>query len=91
MEIKQSEEKLKSLDEKYEREAVQCMFFRDIKEYISDLCDCLAQKAPLIEEYEEELYELELQHADMLQRKYESGELWTQEYVDPKYKEKKGS
>jgi hypothetical protein len=36
-------------------------FFSELRSYVADLCDCLAEKAPLIEEFDEELMNLQIQ------------------------------
>lgn len=76
MELESARIKLQNLDKEYKTASDQYMFFQDIKYYISNLCDCLAEKAPLIEDAEEQLLTLEIAYADRMSSSATEDQLW---------------
>mmetsp|Transcript_11534 Transcript_11534/g.16032 ORF Transcript_11534/g.16032 Transcript_11534/m.16032 type:complete len:552 (-) Transcript_11534:46-1701(-) len=88
--------------EKFEKErtvsATEHAFYKDLKEYITDLLDCLAEKAPMVEDLEDELFNLESEFSEQVKRNLapavntsvvhitapqQSEVLWIQDDMDP--------
>ena len=63
--------------EKFEKErstsASEHAFYKELREYITDLLDCLAEKAPIVEDLEDELFNLESEFSEQVKRNLSSG------------------
>eukprot|EP01114_Cavostelium_apophysatum_P016725 TRINITY_DN4815_c0_g2_i1.p1 TRINITY_DN4815_c0_g2~~TRINITY_DN4815_c0_g2_i1.p1 ORF type:complete len:718 (+),score=211.05 TRINITY_DN4815_c0_g2_i1:81-2234(+) len=56
---------LTNMDRDYKKASEEYVFYQELKEYVADLTDCLGEKAPVIEECEEDLGKLEISQSEI--------------------------
>ncbi len=81
-----------SLDKRQKGISDQYVFYQQMKDYVADLCDCLAEKAPVIEECEEQILKLDVQRVEKLE--YRGELIWSENDTsmsEPWYAEPKGN
>jgi len=89
-EIKSLEEIQQKTQKEHESLGKQYIFYRKMKDYTQDLSDCLAEKAALIEDCEDELIALDTAYAESLQKHNDLTEcLWKQGWFEEKEKRSK--
>jgi hypothetical protein len=88
--IESAKSEIENLNNNQKGISDQYVFYREMRDYISDLCDCLGEKAPAIEECEEQLLKLEVQKIEKLE--YRGEALWSEietSKPDPQFAEPK--